>query len=419
MIKFRSIIAMTLCFVIAICCASCGSDKPENTNVSQKAYNTAFVEKTTAEPNTFTQATTTTGEIVDNTPVDRTGPRPFFKQDYMMRSITTKQLLSQLGSGVTLGNSLCANGLGTGKTNREYEEFYGNPAITKELINSYKKQGFCAVRLPVSWTDHMDENGNVDSLWLDRVEEIVNYCLDFDLYCIINSQNDNTWLTTSDVGFSKTKQKFSAMWKSIANRFKDYNDYVLFEGVSEPLKANNDKSAPSEKDIKNANALNQAFVNAVRSTGGNNSKRHLVVSTYGSFVDSASLSGFKLPKDSVKNRICAKVNVYIPSAFCFDENTALNWGKQGEKQYLTTVLQVINQRFSALKIPVIIGEFGAIDKGNESARTAYSAHLVSTAYDYYMVCFWNDNGSNMRLIDRATCEPVFSRLTQSIVNNAN
>ena len=111
--------------------------------------------------------------------------------------------------------------------------------------------------------------------------------------------------------------------------------------------------------------------------------------------------------------------MYIPSAFCFDENTALNWGKQGEKQYLTTVLQMINQRLSALKIPVIIGEFGAIDKGNESARTAYSAHLVSTAYDYYMVCFWNDNGSNMRLIDRATCEPVFSRLTQSIVNNAN
>lgn len=419
MLKFRSIIAVALCLIIAFSCASCGSDKPENTDVSQKAYNTAFVEKTTAEPNTFTETTTTTGVTVDLTPEDRTGTRPYFKQDYMMRSITTKQLLSQLGSGVTLGNSLCANGLGTGKTNKEYEEYFGNPAITKELIHSYKNLGFSAVRLPVSWTDHMDGKGNVDALWLDRVEEIVNYCLDFNLYCIINSQNDTTWLTTSDVGFSKTKQKFSTMWKSIANRFKEYNDYVLFEGVAEPLKANNDKSAPSQKDIKNANALNQAFVNAVRSTGGNNSKRHLVVSTYGSFVDSASLDGFKVPKDSVKNRLCAKVNVYIPSAFCYDENASLNWGKQEEKQYLTTVLQMINQHFSALKIPVIIGEFGAVDKGNESARTAYATHLVSTAYDYYIVCFWNDNGSNMKLIDRATRQTVYSRLAQSIVYSAN
>ncbi len=419
MLKFRNVVAVFVCLALILCCVSCGADKTESKKVSQKVYNTAFVEKTTAEPNTFIETTSTTDSKVETTAPDRTGSRPYFKQDFQMRSITTKQLLSQLGSGVTLGNSLCANGLGAGKTNKEYEEYYGNPAITKELIHSYKNAGFCAVRLPVSWTDHMDEKGNVDALWLDRVEEIVNYCLDFDLYCIINSQNDNTWITTSDIGFSKTKQKFATMWKSIANRFKNYNDYVLFEGVSEPLKANNDKSAPSDKDIKNANALNQAFVSAVRSTGGNNSKRHLVVSTYGSFVDSASLNGFKLPKDSVKNRLCAKVNVYIPSAFCYDENSSLNWGKKEEKQYLTTVLQMINQHFSALKIPVIIGEFGAIDKGNESARTAYASHLVSTAYDYYIVCFWNDNGANMKLIDRTTRKTVFSRLAQSIVYNAN
>lgn len=422
--KFIKFIAFVLALVMLSALISCGADEPQQneTKTSQKVYNTAFQQATTAVPNSTATITETTAEettvVTMPTTVKRTGKRNMYKQTSDMRKITSQQLLSTLGAGITLGDSFDSYGAGEGKTIEEYETYLENPVVTAELFEAYAKAGFSVVRIPVSWGEHIDENGNVDELWLDRIEEVVGLVLENGMYCIINSQNDQSWLNTNKDNFSLAKKKFSTMWTCIANRFIDYNDNLIFEGVSGILKADNDKSEPDKTNIKNANVINQAFVDAVRATGKNNKKRHLIVSTYGAFVSSAALDGFEAPSDVVKNRLIAKVDVYVPSSFCLDESKDNIWGSAEDKQYLESVFAMVNMKFSALNMPVIIGEFGVVDKGNTTARSAYAKHLVSTAYNYYMVCFWNDNGSTMKLFDRESANSVQPNIVKSIIESA-
>lgn len=425
--KIIKIISFGLCLAILIVSVSCTGDPAEDDTpkVSQKAYNTAFQTATTVEPNSITESEETTVQtqviesdvaVVETMPatVKRSGKKPVFEQTTDMRKISSKQLLSQLGTGITLGDSFTARGLPEGAKVEDYETYFGNPVVTKELIDAYKKAGFSIVRIPVSFGEHLDESGFVADEWLVRINEVVDYVLDNGMYCIISAQNEQIWLTTSSKKLKETKQKFNTMWTSIANRFERYNDHLLFEGVSEILKAENDKSAPSKSDLKNANAINQEFVNAVRATGGKNKQRHLVVSTYGSFIDSATLDGFTVPKDSAKNKLIAKVNIYVPSSFCIDENQKNIWGSKEDKQYIDSIFSVVNSRFSELKIPVIVGEFGAVDKGNITARQAYANYFVSTAYNYYIVCFWNDNGNTMSIFNRKSAEVSYEKIVNAM-----
>ena len=427
--KLSKLMAFLLCLCLILSCVSCSGDEAETEQkTTQKVYNTVFKAPTTVEPNSTTDVATTVEEteaeeIVDEVEVTQTkgrgGDRPVFEQVTDMRKISSKQLLSQLGNGITLGNSFTAKGLEEGSQVHDYETFFTKTTVKYELINAYKTAGFDIVRIPVCWSDHIDENGVVDTVWLDRIQKVVDYCMTNDLYCIINSQNDQNWLTTNAENFESTKARFSQMWTDIATRFAAYDDHLIFEGFAEILKAENDKSAPTKTDYKNANKLNQTFVDSVRATGGNNSKRHLVVSTYGAFVDSASLEGFVAPTDSAKNKLIAKVNIYIPSSFCLDESTDNMWGSNDDKIYLLSVFDAVKQRFEKLKIPVIIGEFGAVDKGNLSARGAYAGYFVNAAYNNYMVSFWNDNGQDMKIFDRAKCEIYAPNIVNSMIQATN
>jgi len=433
--KVLKLIAFVLCLCFVANLVACTGDEANDDKVtSQKVYNTLFQTATTVAPNSTTVITTedesttevdvagTQEEIIESNQfqtIDRDGERPVFEQSHDMRKISSKQLLSQMGSGITLGDSFTSRGLPEEAQITDYETFYNNPVVAKELIDAYKKAGFSAVRIPICWSDHIDEKGVVDAAFLDRIEEIVNYCIDNYLYCIINSQNDQNWLTTNSKDFNKTKQRFKQMWTDISKKFIGYNDWLIFEGIADVLKAENDKSAPTKNDYKNANELNQAFVDAVRKTGGRNAKRHLIISTYGAFIDTASLEAFSVPKDSAKNKLIAKVNIYAPSSFCLDESKDNMWGSDEDKKYIEMALNTINQRFTKLKIPVIVGEFGAVDKGNVSARAAYAKHIVATAYNYYIVCFWNDNGHNMKLFDRNNYKVFATNIVNSLIRSAS
>lgn len=423
---FVKFVSFALALIMLSVCVSCGGEKgqEEQQVTSQKVYNTAFQQATSAIPNSTTLPTeettaqTDVTEFVLPSTVKRTGKRVITPQTVPMRNISSAKLLGEMKAGITLGDSFTAYGLGESNEVEKYETYFKNPKVTKELIDAYATAGFSAVRIPVSWTDHIDSSGVIDVAWLQRVEEVVGYVIDSGMYCILNSQNDQSWLTTNSENFNETKAKFSALWTSIATHFEAFNDHLIFESVGDILKAENDKSEPSASDIKNANVINQTFVDAVRATGKNNQKRHLIVSTYGAFVGSASLDGFTVPKDSAKNRLIAKVNVYVPSQFCLNESEDNLWGTAEDKAYLENVLGMINLRFSTLEIPVIIGEFGVVDKGNVSARAAYAKYFVSTAYNYYMVCFWNDNGNTMKLFNRNTAQIIHQNIVNSIISAA-
>ena len=198
-----------------------------------------------------------------------------------MRNITSTELLSDINAGINIGNSLDACGAGYFSSPDASETVWGNPQITEELIKSIKKAGFKAIRLPVTWREHIGqpETYQIDSAWMDRVQEVVDMILDNGMYCILNTHHEQNWLNTGS-NIVETQTEFIAVWKQIANRFKNYDDYLLFEGFNEILKSESDWSTASSTDIQNTNILAQQFVTTVRATGGNNAKRHLIVSTY-------------------------------------------------------------------------------------------------------------------------------------------
>ena len=115
------------------------------------------------------------------------------------------------------------------------ETSWGQPEITPELIKSVKELGFKTIRLPVSWGKHtVDEDYTIDSAFLDRVQEVVDYCFDNDLYVIVNSHHDNDFYYPSKERFEEGSKFIESIWSQVAERFKDYGTKLIFESMNEP-----------------------------------------------------------------------------------------------------------------------------------------------------------------------------------------
>ncbi|MBQ2675981.1 MAG: cellulase family glycosylhydrolase [Clostridia bacterium] len=351
----------------------------------------------------------------------------------VMRDMTSAQLMGEISIGCNLGNTLDSVWIGTGKPPSAYETGWGNPVTTKAMIQAYKDMGFTAMRIPVTWFEQMGAapNYTVNSAWMNRVEEVVNYVLDCGMYCILNTHHEQVWLNTGkDVNV--TKAQFTALWTQIANRFKNYGDKLIFEGFNEILKKESDWSEPSAKDYANCNTLAQAFVDTVRATGGNNAKRHLVVSVYGALHTQKALNAFVVPTDSVKNRLIVSVHNYDPQPFCWNGVSwaadRTDWGTDSDKAAIEGMLNTIAQRFAKDNIPVLLGEFGSENKkGNSAARARHAAYVVSEAKQRGITCFWWDNGgeytgvssyTGFGLLDRNKVQPIFTEVSQAIVQAA-
>ena len=324
-----------------------------------------------------------------------------------MRDITAYDLVSEMKVGINIGNSLDSTG--------GSETSWGNPKITKELITAYKNAGFNTIRLPVTWYTHMYSSGKPTTAWLDRVEEVVNWILEEDLYCILNTHHEKSWLNTGS-SVDSIKGKFTNLWTAIANRFKKYGDHLLFEGYNEILKKDNDWSAASSTDYANANKLSQVFVDAVRATGGNNSKRTLIINTYGALQ---TTKGFVLPTDTAQNRLAVEFHCYYPQSFCFTGGSQTTWGSSSDlatvESYCSEFSGFVNQ-----KIPVILGEFGAVDKNNTSARVAYAKTVATNCAKYGIMPIWWDNGNagsdKFGIVNRSTYTVTMPGIVSALIN---
>lgn len=209
---------------------------------------------------------------------------------------TATQAVTNMGVGWNLGNTLDAN---AGNTHQDLtsETYWGQPYTKPELMVMIKNAGFGAMRIPVTWMNHMDSNGKVDAAWMARVHEVVDYVINAGMYCILNVHHDTGdgnehWLHASTAVYNSTKTKYEYLWKQIAEEFKDYDQHLLFEGYNEMLdkynswcyatyNTSNRYIATDAADAYTAiNNYAQSFVTTVRNTGGNNAKRNLIVNTY-------------------------------------------------------------------------------------------------------------------------------------------
>lgn len=300
-----------------------------------------------------------------------------------MRDISAVDLVKEIRIGWNLGNTLDA----------PTETAWGNPRTTKAMIDKVKEMGFNAVRVPVTWNTHIGPapNYTIDQTWLNRVEEVVNYVLDNNMYAILNVHHDD-WIIPTYANEAQCKDKLTKLWQQIANHFRDYSDYLIFETINEPRVI----GSPSEwtggtyenRDV--INRFNLAAVNTIRSSGGNNAKRFIMVPTNAATGLDIALNDLVIPNND--NRVIVSIHAYSPYFFAMDINGTSYWGSNNDKTSLSNELDAIYNRFVKNGRAVIIGEFGSIDKNNLSSRIAHAEHYAKEAVSRGIAVFWWDNG---------------------------
>ena len=346
----------------------------------------------------------------------------------------------ELMPGWNLGNQREANSGGTPS-----ETAWGNPTITEELIKAVKAAGFKTVRIPVSYLSKIGEDNTVDAEWLDRVAEVVDMCVNNGLYAIINMHGDGYHTITGGWLFCDADAneqdaitaKYKAVWEQIAERFKDYDCHLIFESMNEEFDGT--YGAINNEAYENINVYNQIFVDTVRAAGGNNAKRFLLVPGWNTDINATTENEtFKVPTDDA-GRVMVSVHYYDPYDFTINEKAKgiIRWGialkgqnkktTWGDEDYVDGQFDKLSDKFISKGIPVIIGEYGTMDKSSFDERnTTYRAYW--TEYINYaaakrgiVTVLW-DNGFNgvngMGVFDRYSYEQtqpeIISAVTKGI-----
>ncbi|WP_316635893.1 cellulase family glycosylhydrolase [uncultured Flavobacterium sp.] len=301
-------------------------------------------------------------------------------------SSTAVQLAGKIKLGWNIGNTLDAIG---------GETAWGNPKVTKALIDAVKANGFNAIRIPCSWNQYMANSATAQlkTEWLDRVKEVVQYCVDNDMYVLVNIHWDGGWLENNITEAKKieTNAKQKAFWEQIATQLRGFDEHLLFASANEP-------AVDDAGQMAVLTSYHQTFINAVRSTGGKNAYRTLVIQGPSTDIEKTSKLMTILPTDTAANRMMVEVHYYGPWNFAGmtkDES----WGKMfyywganyhsttdternatyGEEADLDKTFKLMKTQFIDNGIPVLLGEFGAIRRTTLTGD-ALTLHLASRAY---------------------------------------
>ena len=265
-----------------------------------------------------------------------------------------------------------------------FENMY-SAEVNQLTMNTFTSAGFKSVRIPVTWFLHMDNPGSkIDDVWLDRVEEIVNYALDAGLYCILNVHHDSgqhedkgSWLFADWKNYNSIRADFTNVWAQIATRFRDYDYRLMFESFNELLDENKSWFVPtSENGYKAANALNQDFVNTVRHIGGRNATRNLIVTTYSASTYEAALKAFVMPEDLLPNHLIAQFHSYLPAKFVTAKADHREEFYESDIDEIDAMFALVKKYIIEKGYPCVLGEFGAYPrkKADGSVNNEHNIH---------------------------------------------
>lgn len=327
-----------------------------------------------------------------------------------LSSLTSQEIVSSMTIGWNLGNTLdsCqADRDGDGVIDEHVadgeepdETLWGNPPATRELFQALLDSGVNAVRIPVTWRDHIDEQGNISQTWLNRVQEVVDYAYDLGMFVIINVHHDGggdpqfgAWICNAATDYEGTLARYKTLWAQIADRFKDYDHRLIFESMNEV----GFDSLSTKKAYQTLNDLNQEFVDLIRSTGGSNPTRHLLIAGYWTDIAKTCDSRFVMPQDPA-GRCIVSVHYYTPWDFC-TTNIKNEWGTAAEQSEMERLITMMKTNFVDKGIPVIVGEYAA--SGNDfNSCVFFCEKLVKLCHDYGIATFLWDNGNGQ--FDRST-----------------
>ena len=342
----------------------------------------------------------------------------------MREGLTALEATRLMGNGINLGNTLeaCDSNVGI-KTNAplSYETYWGQPKTTQAIIDGMKAAGFDTIRIPVAWmtnATHLYEGDyTIDAGYMDRVEEVVRYARKAGMYVIINDHWDGGWYGMFGSESAETRalamEAYKGMWQQIAERFRDYSDYLIFESANEELGGRFDENSPlycsdsvvtyltDDERYALTNEINQTFVDVVRATGGNNATRFLLIAGYSTNIDQTCDDRFQMPKDTVDSKLMVSVHYYDPWSYCGASSaaSATKWGKVSDYEYLDQQLAKMT-KFTEAGYGVVIGEYGALpgSDGLKDNTLAYHTAFLDACTKYNLTnCLWDCSGLYKRV----------------------
>ena len=342
----------------------------------------------------------------------------------MREGLTALEATRLMGNGINLGNTLeaCDSNVGI-KTNTplSYETHWGQPKTTQAMIDGMKAAGFDTIRIPVAWmtnATHLYEGDyTIDADYMDRVEEVVRYARKAGMYVIVNDHWDGGWYGMFGSESAETRalamEAYKGMWQQIAERFRDYSDYLIFESANEELGTRFDENSAlycsdsvvtylnDDERYALTNEINQTFVDVVRATGGNNATRLLLIAGYGTNIDQTCDDRFQMPKDTAVSKLMVSVHYYDPWSYCGASSaaSATKWGKVSDYEYMDQQLAKMT-KFTEAGYGVVIGEYGALpcSDGLKDNTLAYHTAFLDACTKYNLTnCLWDCSGLYKRV----------------------
>ena len=405
------IVTAALCLSVLTSCGEASSPTAPSGTATDNTETSAVSEVTSADP-AETEESITSDET-DNTE---------------MNSMTALEFTKLMGNGIDLGNTHEAYGHGSHSPDTDpkvFESLWGQPQTTQEIISGMKKAGFDTVRIPIAWTNAMDyESGDytINPAFTDRIEEVVNYALNADMYVIINDHWDGSWWGMFGSASSETRDKamemYISMWTQIGKRFADYPDKLIFESANEELGdrlndtdvAEDSGTLSEDECYETANRINQTFVTTVRGCGGKNTDRFLLIAGYNTDIEKTCDPRFVMPEDTAENKLMVSVHYYTPSDYCLF-GSVTHWGSADQYKEQNRLLEMM-KKFTERGYGVVIGEYGVLTNGSGTLRTDsdlwFNNFLDNCDLYNYVPVLWdcNDlyNKSKAQITDAAAAE---------------
>lgn len=347
-----------------------------------------------------------------------------------IKDISSLELIKDMKIGWSLGNTLDSGGQSNkGGSPETIERSWGNPITTKEMIDEVKKAGFNVLRIPTTWDWSTGDapDYKISDEWLARVKEVVDYGMANDMYVILNLHHE-TWHYPTEDNYEAASDRLKKVWTQIGNYFEKYDEHLIFEGLNEPRVIGSDEewTGGSEATREVVNKLDADFVSTIRSLGGNNKLRHLMIPGYAASSSEVALKALKMPEND--DKLIVSVHAYIPYNFALSDNKKSNkWVacRDGFTTDIDNLADLLKTMFIDKGQAVIIGEFGARSKDNEKYRAEWAKYYVTKMNTIGVPCVWWDNGAFtgsgelFGLLDRRTLEWRYPLVRDALISASN
>ncbi len=358
----------------------------------------------------FAACSNENGSVVENEPAEQLSEEEEVQKPGIgtARDISSFDLVAEMGVGWNLGNSF--------DVESKDKTYWGNPITSKAMIDEVKAMGFSTLRIPITWGPNQVEISpyTIDPDYLTEIKRVVDFGFQNKMHVIIDVHHDNSWIKPMASETQKSTDRLSSLWTQVANFFQDYNDSLIFETLNEPRieGITEEWSGGNSEGRGYINDFHKAAVDAIRATGGNNEKRHIMITTWAASTVPIAMEELTIPNDDEK--IIISLHSYFPWQFAGE--AAVTWGSESDKSALIAELDKIKQNWIIERDrPVILGEWGTIEANPLQSRINYADFYVKEAAARGLLTIVWDDGGNFRLLNRNDLSWDFADIATAIV----